>query len=68
MNDLLEELKNRNDQIGKIEMKIKTLSTKCKGFINLMDMPGIGLINASSLVSAIGDAKQFSSAWGFAAL
>ena len=67
MNDLLEELKNGNDQIGKIEKKVKTLSTKRKGFTNLMGMPGIGLINASALVSAIGDAKQFSSARGFAA-
>ncbi len=30
-------------------------------------MPGICLINASALVSAIGDAKQFSSAKGLAA-
>ena len=65
--DLLEELKNRNVQIKNIEEKIKMLSTKRKGFANLMDMPGIGLINASALVSAIGDAKQFSSARGFAA-
>lgn len=67
LNDLLEELKNRNVLIGKIEDKIKIHSSKQKGFANLMDMPGIGLINASALVSAIGDAKQFSSARGFAA-
>jgi len=67
LNDLLEELKGRNAQINKAEDKIKNLSSKQKGFTNLMDMPGIGLINASALVSAIGDAKQFSSARGFAA-
>ena len=32
-----------------------------------MGAPGIGLMNASALVSAIGDAKQFTSAKGFAA-
>ena len=67
LNDLLEELKNKNIQIKDIEEKIKFLSKKCKGFENLMNMPGIGLINSSALVSAIGDAKQFSSARGFAA-
>ncbi len=67
LHDLLEELKNRDTQIDKVEGKINMLSTKRKGFANLMDMPGIGLINASALVSAIGDAKQFSSARGFAA-
>jgi len=67
LSDLLEELKNRNIQIHGTEEKIKTLSKKRKGFENLMNMPGIGLINASALVSAIGDAKQFTSARGFAA-
>ena len=67
LNDLFEELKNRNTQIKKTEERIKTISKQCKGFANLMDMPGIGLINSSALVSAIGDAKQFSSARGFAA-
>jgi len=67
LNDLLEELKNKNIQIKDIEGKIKLLSKKCKGFENLMNMPGIGLINSSALVSAIGDATQFSSARGFAA-
>jgi len=67
LNDLHEELKNKNTQIKNTEEKIKIISTKCKGFANLMDMPGIGLINSSALVSAIGDAKQFTSARGFAA-
>ena len=53
--------------LSDIEEKIKFLSKKCKRFENLMDMPGIRLINSSALVSAIGDAKQFSSARGFAA-
>ena len=66
-NNLLEELKNKNTRIKGVEEKIKSLSKKCKGFENLMNMPGIGLINSSALVSAIGDAKQFSSARGFAA-
>jgi len=66
-NDLLEELKNKNQQIVKIEEKIKALSSQQKGFAHLMDMPGIGLINASALISAVGDAKQFNSARGFAA-
>jgi transposase len=67
LNDLLEELKNKNTQIRNTEEKIKIISKKCTGFANLMDMPGIGLINSSALVSAIGDAKQFTSARGFAA-
>ena len=67
MHELLEELKYKNLQISQIEDKIKIHSTKQKGFTNLMEMPGIGLMNASALVSAIGDAKQFSSARGFAA-
>jgi len=67
LNDLLGELKNRNSQIKNIEQRIETISKTRKGFANLMDMPGIGLINSSALVSAIGDAKQFSSARGFAA-
>jgi len=66
-NDLLEELKVKNQQLEKIEQKIKTLSSQQKGFAHLMAMPGIGLINASALVSAIGDAKQFNNARGFAA-
>lgn len=57
LNDLHQELKNRNNQINEIENKNKMLSSKQRGFANLMDMPGIGLINASALVSAIGDAK-----------
>ena len=67
LNDLLDELKNRNIQINNIEKRIKAISKTRKGFANLMNMPGIGLINSSALVSAIGDAKQFSSARGFAA-
>jgi len=67
LNDLLEELRNINQNIVRIENAIKAVSSKQTGFANLMEMPGIGLINASALISAIGDGKQFSSARGFAA-
>ena len=67
LNDLLEELKNKNSQITKIENSINQLSSKQTGYQNLLDMPGIGLMNASAIVASIGNAKQFNSARGFAA-
>ncbi len=67
LNDLLEELKSKNNQITKIDDNINQLSSTQSGYQNLLDMPGIGLMNASAIVSSIGNAKQFSSARGFAA-
>jgi len=67
LNDLVEELRNKNSYINKIEQSIELLSSSQTGYKNLLNMPGIGLMNASAIVAAIGDAKQFDSARGFAA-
>lgn len=67
LNDLLDELKSKNEQILKIEHSINQLSLKQSGYQDLLDMPGIGLMNASAIVASIGNARQFSSARGFAA-
>lgn len=67
LHELLQELQDKNAQIKKIEDKIESLSSKLKGFDKLMNTPGIGLLNASALISSIGDGKQFTSARGFAA-
>ncbi len=67
LNDLLDELRNKNEKISKIEHSINLLSSKQSGYHNLLGMPGIGVMNASAIVSSIGNAKQFDSARGFAA-
>jgi transposase len=67
LNDLLEELRSKNTQITKIEQSINQLSSTQPGYQNLLKMPGIGLMNASAIVSSIGNARQFDSARGLAA-
>ena len=67
LNDLLEEIRNKNSQITKIEHNIELLSSTQSGYENLLNMPGIGLMNASAIVATIGNGKQFDSARGFAA-
>ena len=67
LNNLLEELRAKNSQIDKIEQNIKIISSTQTGYENLLNMPGIGLMNASAIVATIGNAKQFDSARGFSA-
>jgi transposase len=67
LNDLLEELRSKNSQIEKVELSISHLSSKQSGYKKLLNMPGIGPINASAIVATIGNGKQFGSARGFAA-
>lgn len=67
LSDLLEELRAKNSQLKKIEQSINQISSTQTGYDNLLNMPGIGLMNASAIVASIGNAQQFDSARGFAA-
>lgn len=65
--DLNQELHDINDRVTSIEQKIEQTASLNPNHKLLMSIPGIGLLTASALVAQIGDAKQFSSARGFAA-
>ena len=64
---LLEELVDLNERIEAMERQITTLSSQQSGYARLMDVPGIGRLTASALISQAGNARQFTSARGMAA-
>lgn len=65
--DMHDEMKTKNQRIEKVEQKLELMANEQHGHQLLMDIPGIGLLTSSALISQIGDAKQFSSARGLAA-
>jgi len=58
-NDLLDELDLINQRVGKIEIKLKEIAKNNKYCQKLQKIPGIGLISSTSLISELGNAKNF---------
>lgn len=61
MHMLLAQLRQLDDQIGMLELKIKMHARQNEDCQRLQQMPGIGPISASALVASVGDARQFES-------
>lgn len=69
--ELLSELKLRwqqsNEQIKRLEKLLKQYSEENDEIQRLMEIPGVGLISATSIVSCCGNLKQFKRGRDFAA-
>jgi transposase len=59
LGDLQQDLATLDERVGDLDKKIKTLASSNADAKRLQQIPGIGPITATSLVCAVGDAKQF---------
>ena len=64
---LFRQLEDTQDRIGAVEAGILAWHARSEVSQRLVTAPGIGPITATALVAAAGDARQFTSARGFAA-
>ncbi len=64
---LMEELVDLNERVESVEHSITELAREQSGYHQLRDIPGMGWLTASALVSQVGNARQFSSGRGMAA-
>ena len=64
---LFRQLEATQDRIGAVEAGILAWHARSEVSQRLVTAPGIGPITATALVAAVGDARQFTSARGFAA-
>ena len=67
LNDLYEELKTLDAQIEKHEKKLKQIYKSHPVCQKLSDIPGVGPLTATAIVSSIGDTKAFKNGRHFAA-
>ena len=58
---LMDQLKGLDQQVGEMELQIKTWHAQSEASRKLEQIPGIGPITASALAASMGDAKNFSS-------
>jgi transposase len=64
---LLEELGQKDAHIARLDGQIKRQAQEDERIGRLMEIEGIGLISASAMVAAVGDARQFKSGRDLAA-
>lgn len=64
---LLEELKQKDAHIAKLDEQLKRQCAQDERIRRLMQIEGVGLISASAMVAAVGDARQFKSGRDLAA-
>lgn len=64
---LLEELGQQDTHIARLDEQIKRQAQEDERIRRLMRIEGVGLISASAMVSAVGDARQFKSGRDLAA-
>lgn len=67
LSQLSEELSQREAQIAKLDGQIKQQCAQDERIKRIMAIEGIGPINASAMVAAVGDARQFKSGRDLAA-
>lgn len=67
LSDLYTELVDLDDKITKYENQLKRLANQSTECQKLQTIPGIGLLTATALVSAVGDAHTFKNGRQFAA-
>jgi transposase len=64
---LLEEVGQKDTHIARLDEQIKRQCAQDERIRRLMEIEGVGLISASALVAAVGDARQFKSGRDLAA-
>jgi len=57
--DLLDEFRSIDQRIDLLEDRLREISKNYESYIRLRDIPGIGLITATALIAAIGNAANF---------
>lgn len=62
-----ERVQEHDEAIGRIERKLEAWSESHEACRRLREMPGIGLLTATALVAAVGDARAFRNGREFAA-
>jgi transposase len=67
LNELRQEYIFISEKISKAENQIQQLSECYPQFKRLMDIPGIGFLTASAILSQVGNAREFRNARGMAA-
>jgi transposase len=60
--ELLDEFLRLDERVKALDHKLKGVCTQSDACKRLLDIPGIGPITASALVSSIGDIHQFKNA------
>ncbi len=63
----LKELVDSQERVDELEVSIQQLSKQQAGYGDLMELPGIGMMTSSALISQVGNARQFNNARGMAA-
>ena len=59
MQMLMEQLRQIDEQVGKLELQIRQWAAKDEHSKRLQQIPGVGPITASALAASVGDARQF---------
>lgn len=57
--ELLEELKEIFKRVEQLEVRLKTIGKNYESYYHLLEIPGIGLVTATALIAAIGNAANF---------
>jgi transposase len=67
LDELLEEYIFISAKINKTEIQIQQISDCYPEYLRLMEIPGIGFLTASAILSQVGNAREFRNARGMAA-